>query len=295
MDILEIIQKYGTRELCIKYLEETRWDNKPECPYCLSSFSCAQPKELRHKCLDCNRSFSVLIGTIFESTRLSLTKWFLAIYLIMDAKKGISSLQLSRHLKINKDTALYLQRRIRSAMTETNLLSGIVEIDETYIGGSMSNMKEKYKTEKGLVFTGMEHKNTVLGMYEKEGKVVLKTLEKAWGKEIKPVVLKNVSAESTIVTDGFGGYYGLENNYKAHITLNHRKKIFNKGDFNTSTIEGFWAMLKRAIIGTYHQVSRKYLQEYLNEIAFKFNYKNVPDKLSFVINRIFLDKLPLSG
>lgn len=295
MDIIEIINKFGTQEHCVQHLEKLRWGNIPECPYCKSCFSSPQPKELRHKCLDCNRSFSVLIGTIFESTKLSLTKWFLAIYLIMDAKKGISSLQLSRHLKVNKDTALFLQRRIRSTMNESNILNGVIEIDETYIGGSMTKMKENYKKEKGLVNSGMEHKKPVLGMYEKEGKVILKTLNKAWGKEIKPIIFESVTPESIIITDGFGAYYGLDNMYKEHIKLNHERKIFSKGEFNTSKIEGFWSMLKRAIIGTYHKVSSKYLQEYLNEIAFKFNYKSVQDKMNFLINRIFIEALPYSG
>jgi len=295
MNLAILIEKFTSHSSCLSYLEKVRWPQGPVCPYCSSKRSSAVSKENRYKCCKCNRSFSVLVGTIFEATKLPLQKWFMAIYLIMDAKKGISSLQLSRHLNINKDTAWLLQRRIRIAMSESNFLQGIVEVDETYIGGSLSKMNIDYKKRGNHYKQGQEHKQPVLGMYQREGKIKLKILEKAWGEEIKPILKESISKESTIVTDGFGGYYGIDKYYNAHIVLNHTKKINRIGEYNTSSIEGFWSMLKRSVIGTYHQISLKYLQEYLDELAFKFNYRNNHKRFDIIINNLLNRTFPLSG
>ena len=286
MDILTLIENYNTHESCISYLESQRWGNVPKCPYCHSNSSTPVPIECRHKCHNCNRSFSVLIGTIFMSTKLPLTKWFLAIYLILDAKKGISSLQLSRHLNVNKDTAWFMQKRIRMAMQENTLLQGIVEIDETYIGGSMTKMTKIKKKDKGFFPAGMEHKTPILGMLQRNGKVVLKAINKANGKIMQPIIKKNINSKSIIVTDGFGGYYNLKSHFEKHIITNHSKNIFNIDEYNTSGIEGFWTTIKRAIIGVYHKISDKYLQHYMDEIAFKFNNRMNNQMFKCLINNM---------
>jgi hypothetical protein len=237
----------------------------------------------------------VLQGTIFQASKLSLQKWFIAIYLIVDAKKGVSSLQLSRHLNVNKDTAWYLQKRIRQAMREDIYLQGIIEIDETYLGGSRTNKKTKEVEAKGIPKTGMQHKVPILGMYEREGKIILKVLNKAWGEEIKPLVKEHVNSISCIVTDGFGGYFGLNKYFDKHIIINHGKKQYSKGRFSMSSIEGFWAMLKRAVIGVYHKISIEYLQEYLNEIAFKFNHRFSKNRFEILINKLLAHPLPDNG
>lgn len=295
MDIITILERYNTHELCIAYLEKAKWGSTPKCHYCKSESNSPMQKEHRHKCHSCNRSFSVLLGTVFTSTKLPLTKWFVAIYLIVDAKKGISSLQLSRHLNVNKDTAWYMQKRIREAMEEDNYLTGIVETDETYIGGNLIKMKHQRKREKGYLRCGMEHKTPVLGMFERKGKVVLKVLKKAWGEEIKPILKHVISADSIVVTDGFGAYYGIGDYYKEHIKINHAKYVFNVDELNTSTIEGFWTIVKRALIGIYHQVSDKYLQHYLNEISYKYNCRGIKNKFDLLLNRILNGIIPLNG
>lgn len=295
MDLSIILENYTTHKACIKHLEKIRWGSIPQCTYCYSKRSSPVEKENRHKCRDCNNSYSVLVGTIFESSKLPLHKWFIALYLIMDAKKGISSLQLSRHLNINKDTAWFLQRKIRAAMSETNLLEGIIEIDETYIGGGLTKMNHKQKRNEEYNKSGMEHKQPVLGMYQRNGKIILRHLNKAWGEEIKPILSYHISKESTVITDGFGGYFGIAKNYKDHIILNHSKKIYNIGSYNMSSLEGFWSMVKRAVIGTYHKISVKYLQEYLDELAFKYNYKDNKNRYEILLNNLLFNKFPLSG
>ena len=268
-----MIEKYNNKRKCIAYLEKHRWANAPICPYCNSTKSSTKPKEYRYTCLNCGRSYSVLVGTIFESTKLPLTKWFAAICLILNAKKGISSLQLARDIGVNKNTAWYLQKRIRQAMQDNDsILQGIVEIDETYVGGSLSNKHYFTKLKSGKYHkTGMEHKTPVLGMVERKGKIVLKVLEKASGKDIRPFVKSKISPHSTIVTDGFGGYYGLKDYFEEHVILNHTQYKRSINQYNTCTLEGFWTLIKRSLIGQYHKISKCHLQDYLNELAFKHN------------------------
>jgi transposase-like protein len=276
MELIKMFVAYNTRSKCIKYLEQKRWGCIPICPYCNSIKSSKKPKEYRHKCHNCGKSFSVLVGTIFEATKIPITKWFVAICLILNAKKGISSLQLSRDINVNKNTAWYLQKRIRKAMQENDImLNGIVEIDETYVGGSLSNKHYFTKLESGKYHkTGMEHKIPVLGMMERDGKIILKVLEKASGKDIRPIIKLMVSPNSTLVTDGFGGYTGLKDHFDTHVILNHSQYKRSVNQFSTCNLEGFWTLIKRAFIGQYHKISKKHLQDYLNEIAFKYNHKN---------------------
>ena len=235
----------------------------------------------------------MLVGTIFEDTKLPLPKWFMAIALILNAKKGISSRQLSRDLGINRNTAWYLQMRIRQVMQEKDdqdddqqgLLQGIVEVDETYLGGQMRNhskQQRQQRRENQAQITGMQHKQPVVGLLEREGKVIMKVLEKAHGKAIQPIVEQTVSKQATVVTDGFGGYAALNKHVKSHQVLNHQKEEYRRGDYHTNTIEGLWTLLKRGIYGQYHKVSAKHLQRYLNEFTFKYNHrgqKNVFDTL----------------
>ena len=273
MELIKITQKLNTQGKCMSYLEKNRWPGTPICPYCNSTKSSRKTQEFRHTCHNCKRSYSVLVGTLFESTKLPLTKWFLAIHLIINAKKGISSLQLARDLHVNKNTAWFLHKRIRQAMKDDDcVLSGIIEIDETYVGGSISNKNYFTKLKSGKYHkTGMEHMVPVLGMIQRKGKIILKVLEKASGIEIKPYIKTKVTSGSTIITDGFGGYYGLNDHFENHIILNHSKYKRSINKYNTSTLEGFWTIVKRSFIGQYHKISKEHLQDYLNELAFKYN------------------------
>lgn len=287
MNTIEISQNYNTQAKCIKHLELVRWKSKPHCPYCSSKRSSTFKNTFRHHCNACNKSFSVLVGTIFEDTKLPLPKWFMAISLILNAKKGISSRQLSRDINVNKDTAWYMQMRIRRAMAEQAvLLNGIVEVDETYVGGALRNKTKKYRKavkDSGKTITGMEHKKPVLGMVQRGGNVVSQVLIKAHGESIKPVIDKSVERSATVITDGFGGYYGLNTKFSEHQIVNHEKDEFVRGTFHTNTIEGFWSILKRSIIGQYHHVSGKYLQLYVNECCYKYNNrKNIGLFHSFI-------------
>ena len=291
MELIKMVEKYKSKGKCIAYLEKQRWSDKPVCPYCSSTRSSKKTQEFRHTCHNCGRSYSVLVGTIFESTKLPINKWFAAICLILNAKKGISSLQLSRDLHVNKNTAWYLQKRIRKAMKDNDyILKGIVEIDETYVGGSLSNKHYYTKLESGKYSgAGMEHMVPVLGMIEREGRIILRVIEKASGKEIKPIIKSKVTKESTIITDGFGGYFGLGDHFKRHIVLNNTQNQRSINQYNTCTLEGFWTLVKRSFIGQYHKISKEHLQEYLNELAFKYNHKNT-NMYNILLNNLLQTK-----
>ena len=293
MEIVDIISGYNTHEKCLKYLEQVRWNGVPCCAYCGSSDSSA--KSNRYTCRSCNNSYSVTVGTIFESSRLSLTKWFLGISIMLSAKKGVSSRQLARHLSVNKDTAWLLQKKVRQAMSERDvLLEGIIEADESFVGGNRGNKYRSQREEDGLLLgTGHQGKSPVLGMLERSGKIITKVLNKSWGKEIMPQMRQWISPSSTIVTDGFGGYFSCRYHFNAHCVLNHSKEIHRIGEFHTNTIEGFWGMFKRALSGQYHTISFTYLQLYFDELAFKYNYRKSEDRgFSVLINNMLNQILP---
>jgi len=289
MNICEIYKRFPTNTDCIKYLETVRWGETPICTYCGSSNSSPNRKENRHHCNGCNKSFSVKAKTIFHHSNLSIQKWFLAISLIINAKKGISSLQLSRDLDVNKDTAWYIQMRIRKAMLEQDmLLSGIVEVDETYIGGDLKNKTKKYRNQRDkmkIIPRGMEHKQPVVGMLARKGRVVSKVIEKAYGEVLKPILKETIDKNSTLVTDGFGGYYGLNKYFHDHQVINHQQDEFVRGCFHTNTIESFWSTLKRGITGQYHHVSIQHLQKYIDEFSFRYNYRNKEQIFDLVLQR----------
>jgi transposase-like protein len=231
-----------------------------------------------------------MVGTIFQSAKLPLPKWFAPIALIKEAKKGISSMQLSRHLQVNKNTAWYLQSRIRQAMKENLSIEGLVEVDEAFIGGSTSNMHTSHIKKKKIYCGGKEHKMTVLGMIERNGGIILQVIPKANKEYIRPILKQRISSESTLNTDGHGSYVSLRKNFNEHIALNHSKGLRQKGKYNLSSIEGFWALLKRAVMGGYHSISYRHLQSYMDEIAFKYNHKYNPIVFKTVINNLLSEK-----
>lgn len=288
MNILDIHKKFSTKRKCIKHLERIRWGKEPQCPYCNSRKSSARSKGYRHQCNSCNKSYSVTVSTIFHHSNLDLKKWFLAISLILNAKKGISSRQLARDLGVDKNTAWYLQMRLRKAMYDgDSILTGIVEADETYIGGDLMNKTKKYRLKrdkKGIKPGGMEHKQPVVGMLQRGGKVIGKVLAKAHGKTIKPVLKRTIEPESTVVTDGFGAYDGLESMFKDHQIINHAQDEFVRENFHVNSLEGFWSLLKRGIQGQYHTITQRHLQTYVDEFCFRYSNRSDPqlfDRLIF--------------
>ncbi|MBU0516385.1 MAG: IS1595 family transposase [Proteobacteria bacterium] len=232
------------------------------------------PKERRHHCNNCNTSFSVTVGTIFHRTRLDLQKWFLAVALVLNAKKGISARQLARDLDVNKDTAWSMAMRIRNAMVERNdrkLLEGVVEMDETYIGGK-PRRGAGVETKRGRG----TNKVPVVGVVERGGKVRAKLVKDVKAKTLASFVREHVDVKSaTVITDEFKGYIRFAA-FVNHETVNHQK-WYVEGNLHTNSVESFWSLLKRGIIGQYHKVSIKYLPRYIDEFCYRYNNRQTAD------------------
>jgi transposase-like protein len=278
MNLIQIFKKFPTQESCIEYLEQKRWGDNIICPYCESSKTC---KHLhRNQCWNCKKSFSVTVGTIFHHTHLPIQKWFLAITLILNAKKGISSRQLARDLELPVKTAWSLSHRIRKAMTgdQAELLSGIVEMDETYIGGKPrkeAKKKDKDDDDKGSPRGRATKKECVVGMIERGGKVKAGNVSKdeLKAKDLQELVRNNINtSESILMTDEYRGYFGM-NKVVKHFSINHSKE-YARGAIHTNSIESFWAIVKRGMVGQFHKVSKKYLNRYLDEFCWRFNNRD---------------------
>ena len=273
MNIIQIYKQFPTQEKCIKHLETVRWNNKPICPYCKSDNSTPMAKEVRHHCNNCNKSYSVTVGTIFQNTKLDLQKWFLAISLVLNAKKGISARQLARDIEVNKNTAWYMLMRLRRAMVEYgDLLSGIVEADETYIGGKNKNRHRNKKTKHGQG-RNTQDKTAVFGILERGGKIKAQKVKDVSGKTLKRIIHERVAKDSTIMTDEWRSYNGLSKRYE-HLLVNHGTGEYVVDNAHTNTIEGFWSLLKRGITGQYHNISVKHMNKYIDEFCYRYNNRD---------------------
>jgi transposase-like protein len=271
MDIVTIYETFPTNDDCIAHLEKVRWGNSTKCPYCNSTKITPLPKQNRHHCNFCNTSFSVTVNTIFHHTHLPLQKWFVAISLVLNAKKGIAARQLGRDLHVNKDTAWRMAMKIREAMMEReqrHLLTGIVEADETYVGGKPRKGSGNRSNKRGR---GTK-KVPVVGMVERDGRVKAESFKhkKLNIKSLNALVRRNVDIENaTLITDEYKGYLGIKR-FMPHRVVDHTVWYVD-GDKHTNTIESFWALLKRGIIGQYHKVSWRYLNQYIDEFAYRWN------------------------
>jgi len=284
MNIVEIFAKFPKQEDCLSYLEGVRWNGKPVCPYCNSQKVTVVKTENRYHCNHCNASFSVTVGTIFHDTRLPLQKWFLALSLMLNVKKGISARQLARDLDVNKNTGWYLAMRIRKAMTQANereLLLGVVEMDETYIGGEPCKGSGKdNKRGRGT------SKTPVVGMIERGGKVKAEVVKnkKLNNKTLSSLVRKNVDTNNAVLfTDEYKGYIGISNIIE-HKTVNHQQ-YYVDGDVHTNSMESFWALLKRGIVSQFYKVSVGYLPRYIDEFLYRFNNCENEDLFALTITR----------
>lgn len=279
MNLLSIFSRFPDQEACIAHLEKVRWVGSPNCPYC-GSTTVARKSDSgrtgRWNCYGCKSSFNVLSGTIFEKTRIPLQKWFLAIGIIVNAKKSVSSFQLARDLDMNQKSAWYLQQRIRAAMLtkEGELLQGIVEADETYVGGKPrkgNKRKDDVPNKRGRGTS----KVPVIGAIERGGRVVARVAEDLSGKGILRFLRETVRAEGTLlITDEFKSYNAAADYTRA--VINH-KQGYAEGLVHTNSMEGFWSLLKRAWYGSHHHYTRRFMPLFVAEACWKHNQRKNPD------------------
>ncbi len=272
MNLPDLIEQFHSEDKCREYLEDLRWPDGVRCPRCGNDSISKIEKRNQFECNEasCRYQFSVTAGTVFHDSHLPLWKWFLAIYLIGESKKGISAKQLQRTLNVSYKTAWYLGHRVRSAMEDGSPvpLQGIVEIDETWIGGKHRRSKGKAK----------DNKSMVLGAIERGGSVRLE-VRKGPGRESK-VSYRGFVEDAVddkaefIFTDSDSSWGEMTDWDTTHRKVNHRSEEWVRGIVHTNTIEGVWSLFKRSVVGTYHQMSAKHLPAYLDEMAFRFNNRH---------------------
>lgn len=301
MNLIDVTKKFATPEACNDFLEQMRWPEGVECVHCsdkrvskyvkqASTRTRKNPKtgkveekpvpaRILYVCLKCKKQFSVTEGTIFNDTHLSLDKWFHAVALMVNAKKGLSALQLKRDLGTAYKTAWYLAHRIRKAMgladaADDSQLTGTVEVDETYIGGRYDKRRNRQKWDKEPVF----------GMVERDGKAKTYHVPQINRFHIIDKIRDEISISADAVyTDESQMYKRMPENVKHHEIVNHSAKEWVRGDVHTGTIDGYWGLLKRGIIGSFHQISVKHLHRYLSEFQFRWNNREAADIFVLVV------------
>lgn len=287
----ELLLSMPTEKDCRDYLIQQRWDGCPVCPYCGFSgktyvieggkrFKCGAKQDV------CGKKYSVLVGTIFESSQIPLTKWLNAVYVVTAHKKGISSHQLGRDLGVTQRTAWFMIHRIREMMKNVSdaQLQGEIEMDETYIGGKHKNKPRSVRLA-AKASTGQKGKAPVFGMLERGGNLYLQAFNQQLNGEIlKPIIREKAAKDAVLISDSFGGYKDLYLEFKQHEVISHGDNEFVRGRFHTNSIEGFFSQFKRGIYGVYHFCSVKHLQSYANEFAYRYNTRKMKDADRFTLS-----------
>jgi len=291
-NLRELILSMPDEKTCREYLASQRWqDSKPICPHCGYTgkiYTIEGGKKYKCGSPECYKKFSITVGTIFEASNIPLVKWFTAIYLITAHKKGISSYQLGRDIGVSQKSSWFMLHRIRELMRvkQPVKLDNIVEVDETYIGGKMGNMsksKRKHLRDNDMVGT---MKTGVMGLIERGGELKYIQINQATDvATIQGIVKANVDKDAVVITDSFASYVGLNKVFAAHEAVNHTNDEYVRDKvFHTNSVEGAFSLLKRGIIGIYHQVTPKHVLRYCDEFAYRYNSRKIKDAQRFTIS-----------
>lgn len=291
LTLAQLVERFPTEEACKAYLVEKRWpEGKVACPNCGN----AKVWHLGHRpfhwvCKACNKNgyrFSVITKTIFENTKYPLREWFKVIFLMSQSKKGMSALQIQRTLGMGSyETAWYMCHRVRAAMKNTtwDKLTGEVEVDETFIGGKDKNRHWNKREH----ITGSSGKIGVVGAIARKGNVVCQKIDHLTTAQLGRFVRETVSENVSLVsTDEWQGYHSLGRKYLPgvrHGVVKHSAGQYVRGVVHTQTLDNFWSLLKRGIMGNYHQVSEKYLPLYLSEFTFRYNHRKDPSIFDSIV------------
>lgn len=274
MNLIDINTMFPTDEKCRELLVRLRWPAGPECPRCKMPAVPLETDRQLFYCKDCDYQFSVTSGTIFNDSHLPLSKWFIATLLLCEAKKGMSACQIQRTLGISYKTAWYLCHRIRAAMAQAEkpMLSGEIEMDETYVGGKGQGISERGRGTK---------KRPVLGIRQRNGELRLFHAKEVTGKSLEKFLRENVGEDVDVFfTDELGAYKGVARRMglkDRHQVVQHSTKEYVRGNAHTNTIESAFSLFKRGLRGSWHKLSAKHLQAYLEEMMFRFNRRKRPD------------------
>ncbi len=280
-NLYDLQEAFQTEQDCIDHLEELRWRGNVVSPFDPESkvYKCANN---RFRCKNTKKYFNVKTGTLFDSSKVELRKWFMALYLASCHSKGISSHQLARDIGVTQKTAWFMLHRIRNCLGigQDQLLEGEVEIDETFVGGKNRNRHWDKKIPNANGGKNWLDKTPVLGMIERSGRLVARQVSSVTAKDLIPQIFKHINPGSTIYSDEWGAYGELCLKF-THRFIRHNAKQYVQGRVHTNTIEGFWSLLKRNIIGIYHYTSRKHLQKYVDECVYRYNMRHSENQEKF--------------
>ncbi|OHB37213.1 MAG: hypothetical protein A2060_03645 [Planctomycetes bacterium GWA2_50_13] len=262
--IKDFKRDFPNDDVCLDYIFGQRYGKDSVCPKCGKTGFYRVSDRKCYACAWCGHQIHPLANTIFHKSSTKLTDWFFAIFLMSQSKNGVSAKEIERHLGVTYKTAWRIQKQIRSLMTQDNpMLGGTVEVDETYVGGK----------RRGTRGRGAEGKTPVIGMAERKGGIKAQAVRNMKSSIVIPIMRRNVQVGTHIMTDDFSTYSRVKEHGFKHGVINHSAKEYVRGDIHTNTIEGFWSQMKRSIDGTYHSVSPKYLQTYVDEFAYRYNHR----------------------
>jgi transposase-like protein len=273
----QLFQCFPDNESARLYLESRLWPNGPVCPDCKTGERITVRKGGYYRCNACPQDFTVRTGTIFERSHIPLHKWVYAMYLLVTARKGISSLQLSKEIGVTQKSAWFMLQRLREACGADPLagggkLGGDVEIDEAFIGGKEANKHERKRLQNTR---GGGGKVCVLGLRERGGRTVAMPIPDRSANTVQSVIHAAVEVGSNLFTDDASAYTEMDGLFFRHEVVNHSAKEYVRGNAHTNSIESVWAVLKRGLHGVYHHASRKHLHRYVDEFTFRLNAGNV--------------------
>lgn len=270
--LFELLERFPDEASCLKYLEEINWEGNPKSPFDRSSKVYRMSNGM-YRCKNTGRNFTVRTGTIYEHTRVSLRKWFIAEWLMVNDQRGISSYQLARNIKVTQKTAWHMLHKIRFSMQYANIneLEEAVEIDETLVGGKNKN---RHWNKKVAHSQGRSHKDKtpVVGMIQRGGLMNARATTDTTSNTLSGLIRDMVKKGTVIFTDENDAYCQIAKEYLRYY-VDHSRKRYSYGDVTTNRIEASWTHFKRMIIGTYRTVSRKHLQNYVNEFVYRYNFR----------------------
>lgn len=288
LNLANLAKYFSDEDAAREFLESRRWPNGTVCPHCKATGaykltakegSKTPVRPGVYKCKACRKQFTVKVGTIFEDSHIPLSKWLLAIHLLSASKKGHSAHQIHRMLGVTYKSAWFMMHRIRYAMAQEPMaskLSGIVEVDETYVGGKAKNMHASERAKK-IQGRGAVGKAPVVTLVEREGRVKTMYMEDVTSKNLKTALQDCIVPTAQIMTDESPSYGFAGDEFAGHDSVNHKRGEYVRGDAHVNTSESVHALLKRGLTGTYHHVSKFHLHRYLSEFDFRFNLRKVED------------------